>query len=72
MDSESRLLTYAVLTFVVAIAVMIVTYDGISSVLDEHQIITNVSVVLGIMVGIATSLTVHQLQQHFNKRKIQV
>ena len=72
MDSESRLLTYVVIALAVSIAVMIVTYDGISSVLDEHQIITNVSVVLGIMVGISTSLTVRQLQQHFNKRKIQV
>ena len=73
MDSESRLLTYAVLTFVVAIIAMVVIYDGISKVsYVEHQVLTNISVGFAMIVGIATSLTVYQLQQHFNKRKIQV
>lgn len=73
MDSESRLLTYVVITFVVTIVSMVVIYDGISKVsYVEHQILTNISVGFGMIVGIATSLMTYQLQQHFNKRKIQV
>tara|TARA_R110000765_G_scaffold235515_1_gene338449 strand:+ start:674 stop:832 length:159 start_codon:yes stop_codon:yes gene_type:complete len=52
---------------------MVVIYDGISKVsYVEHQVLTNISVGFAMIVGIATSLTVYQLQQHFNKRKIQV
>lgn len=72
MDKEITFLTYLVLTLVVAICLMVYIYDYLSYLYLEHQILVNISLMLGIMTGIIVSFTTFTLQQHFNKRKIQV
>ena len=72
MDKEITFLTYLVLTLTVAICLTIVTYYELSYLYLDHQMLVNISLMLGIMTGIIVSFTTYTLQQHFNKRKIQV
>jgi MFS-type transporter involved in bile tolerance (Atg22 family) len=69
LDKEITFLTYLVLTFVVAICIMAYLYDFLFPYL-EHQLLVNISLIIGIMAGIITSFVIFTLQQHFNKRKI--
>jgi MFS-type transporter involved in bile tolerance (Atg22 family) len=71
LDKEITFLTYLVLTLVVAICIMAYLYDFFFPYL-EHQLLVNISLIIGIMAGIITSFVIFTLQQHFNKRKIQV
>jgi len=72
LDKEITFLTYLVLTLVVAICIMTYLYDYMSYLYLEHQLLVNISLIIGIMAGIITSFVIFTLQQHFNKRKIQV
>lgn len=72
MDKSTIFLSYLVLTLAVAICLTVMIYYELSYLYIQHQILVNISLMLGIMTGIIVSFTTYTLQQHFNKRKIQV
>lgn len=63
-------MTYLVLTFAIAISLMVVIYEELKSTYLEHQMMMNISLSLGIMVGVLVSFVIYTIKNNWTKRKL--
>lgn len=70
MDKSTVFMTYLVLTFAIAISLMVVIYEELKSTYLEHQMMMNISLSLGIMVGVLVSFVIYTIKNNWTKRKL--
>ena len=70
MDKSTIFLTYLVLTFAIAISLMVVIYEELKPTYLDHSIMINISMSLGIMVGVLVSFVIYILKNHWTRRQL--
>lgn len=70
MDKSTIFMTYLVLTFAIAISLTVIIYEELKSTYLEHDIMMNISLSLGIMVGVLVSFVIYTLKNNCTKRKL--
>ena len=65
MDKSTVFLTYLVLTFAIAISLTVMIYEELKATYLDHDTMMNISLSLGIMVGVLVSFVIFTLKNHW-------